>query len=128
MKIIFADETEIEVKTIYGMSQRIQNADRDVLIIEIDPNIADTEQLRDIFTDKNKTRRIRTSTIIEEDESISDVGNDYTLYLSVSNERREVHNTPGEINAPEWEIINIVKIAQLTYMEKMIETLLSDNN
>jgi len=121
MKIIFADNSEIEVKTIFGSPCRVQNADRDMLTIEVDPTVANTEGLRTVFMDKSKTSRIRTQ---DELGQISEVGEDYTIYISSTNERREVVHAPGSINPPEWEEINIVKIAQLTYMEKLVESLM----
>jgi len=123
MKIIFADNTELEVRSIMGGLSRIQNADRDMLSIEVDPSIANTEELRNLFIDKDKTTRIRTSVIEDDQELVSEVGEDYTIYISATNERREVRGEPGIIGPPEWEEVNIVKIAQLTYMEKLLEKL-----
>lgn len=144
MKLIFTDNTSIEVKTIFGGQQYLQNAMRDVLTIELAPDVADLDTLKAIFSDKQKTSVLKTSTTqlvpvkdteaaegedtpqseMVEKEMITEVGQDYTLYLSTSNEVREVKTAPGQVQAPVMEEVCIVKIAQVTYMEKLLEQLL----
>lgn len=147
MKLIFADNTSIEVKTIFGGQQYLQNAMRDVLTIELGPDVADLDTLKDMFSDKKKTSVLKTSTTqlvaaevseagaeeegytpqpeMIEKEMVTEVGQDYTLYLSTANEIREVKaGVPGQVQAPVMEEVCIVKVAQVTYMEKLLEQLL----
>ena len=41
MKLIFADNTEMEIKNIFGNPEYVQGFNRDVLTIEIDPKVAE---------------------------------------------------------------------------------------
>lgn len=131
MKILFADDTQLEVIAVRGGQQYLQNAMRDVLTIETDPANASVATLRELFSDKEKTAFLRTVTEAEipNDETdetetreiVSEIGEGYTLYLSASNEVREQPVTPGQIVPPQTVEINTVRVAQITYLEKLLE-------
>ena len=118
MKLIFADDTQLEVRTIYGGRQFVRNADRDVLAVEVDPAECTVPGLIELFQDAGKTVLLTTVQTNDGAEERTDIGTDYTLYLSASNEVREIKPNPGFLTQPATEEVNIVKIAQLTYAEK----------
>ena len=133
MKLEFADGSQMEIRTIHGGQQYIQNANRDVLTIEIDPAVCALAELKDNFQDTAKTcllATIQTNDVsVNQDgseaiEERQEVGTDYTLYLSAANEVREIRSEPGVLEPPKTEEINIIKVAQLSYMEKLLTQIL----
>ena len=119
MKLVFADGSQIDVRAIRGGQQYIQGAYRDVLTIEVDPAEYAISVLKELFRDAEKTAWL--ATVQDDDPDVQHViGTDYTIYLSASNEMREVMPEPGTLAQPIFEEINVVKIAQVTYMEKVI--------
>ena len=120
MRLVFADETELDVIRIYGASRVYQGAMRDELAIEIDPDAAAYDELIKIFEDTDKTAAL--STISDEGER-SLIGADYSLLTSISQERRDVPRPPGEIAEPISESVIVVRVAQLSYVEKHMQEL-----
>ena len=118
MLLKFTDNTTLEVQRVMGGSQHVQGATRDVLTIEVDPAVATAQELKEIFSNPQKTAEL-ISIDNSDPENIKEVvmGRYYNLYLSSGNEVREKKNTPGELGEPQMQEISFVKIAQLTYSE-----------
>ena len=122
MKLEFADGTQLNVLTIHGGKQYIRGGQRDVLTIDVSPADATIAELIALFQSGEKTGVL---TSIDDSGERHEIGADYVLYLSVSNELREIASEPGVLEPPVYEEVNAVKIAQLTYVEKHTEQLLS---
>lgn len=138
MKLEFADGTRLTVLNIFGGSQYIQGSNRDVLTIEVSPDVTTPELLRAAFQDPSKTSLLATVTTqevadpTEEDpdhkktvEVRAEIGTDYTIYLSCSNELRENKVEPGVLEPASTTEVNVVKVAQMTYMEKLLAQILA---
>ena len=115
MKLEFADGTQIEVISIHGGQQHIRGAQRDVLTIDVDPEEHTINELIVLFRDAEKTASLKT---ISDDAERNEIGAEYTIYLSATNEMREIPPEPGVLEPTEYVSVNVVKIAQLTYAEK----------
>lgn len=122
MRIKFADNTMLDVLSIQGQSGFIQGTTRDTLTVFVDPNAASVEKLIQIFTDPKKTKEIYE--IDAAGKTINLIGTNYTIYLSVMNQHREVPVTK-DYSDIETENVNIVKIAQKTYQEHLLEQILA---
>lgn len=142
MKLIFADDTTLEIKNIFGGPEFIQAANRDVLTIEVDPKVADLNKLKEIFSDKEKIKFLKTSEMKKinelvdvedgkqemkevEKEIITELGNYYTLYLGCQNEVREVRSIQASPNQFPMEEVNKVRIGQMTYAEMQMEKMMA---
>ncbi|MDL2233194.1 hypothetical protein LJC63_06395 [Ruminococcaceae bacterium OttesenSCG-928-L11] len=124
--LLLADNTELEVKAIHGSKQYVQNANRDVLTIEIPVKGIAFDTLVSYFQDEDKTKHLYTKVYDEAGEMTeNDIGQHYSIYLSASLENRESQSVPGTLAPPEIESIYVVKIAQITYMELQLQQLLA---
>jgi hypothetical protein len=142
MILIFADNTELEIKNIHGGPKWVQGFSRDVLSIEVDPKVADLNKLQELFHNTEKTQVLKTKEIkkvqelVETDEIdeatkekkkemkevekeiVTVIGEYYTIYVGCQNEIREENQlTTSPSENPTVEI-NKVEIAQLTHSEK----------
>jgi hypothetical protein len=126
MILQFADKTELAVNAVRGGQQFVQNANRDVLTIEVPVESASFDNLRAIFQDRNKTKELCTIMENEDGDQVrNSLGMHYTLYLSVTNEQKEIIAPPGSVEPPEYREVNTVRIAQLTYTEYQLEQILA---
>ena len=126
-KLVFADNTELEIYNVSGGPRYIQNAQRDVLTIRVPPEAATLDELIAMFKDPAKTASLVT---VQEQEINGEVqqitnhiGEHYTLYVSAANTVDE-KPAPGSVAPPEMVEYNEVVIAQKTYMEIMVEQIL----
>ncbi|MDR2531451.1 MAG: hypothetical protein LBC82_01230 [Oscillospiraceae bacterium] len=120
--ITFADKTKLEIISSQGAPQFIRGAMRDILTFTVDPEIAGTEELHDIFTDEAKTAFFEIE-ITEKNEDGKETVNrgvyeGYTVYLSAGNEVRDVAKETTTVEKPEIYEVNIVKIGQITWWEQ----------
>jgi hypothetical protein len=146
MKLIFADNTELEILNILGQPEYIQNFNRDVLTIEVDPKVADLNKLQEMFHDTKKTKKLTTHEIrkeqalVETDEVINEetgekkkemqevekevttvIGEYYTLYLGCMNEITEVKTLTVAPSSASTREVNKVRLGQLTHTEMQLE-------
>lgn len=121
MKLIFADDSNIEVKDIFSMKTFIGGSHRESFSIEIEHGKYPIDDLIVLFSDIERTKDLRTE---DNDGSIYNIGKDFTLLMSVSYEKRDksVPLTSGATK-PEYTELTVVRIAQLTYVEKMLDNL-----
>lgn len=123
MLLRFADKSTIEIKNIFGAYQMVNGVLRDTLKIEIDPKVASYDELVSLFKDNPNTETLFTVNELDDgSQSVSTIGEGYTVYVSVSNERVKKFSSaePGKIIKPEYEDIFVVRIAQQTYEEYML--------
>ena len=145
MKLIFADNTEMEIKNIFGNPEYVQGFNRDVLTIEIDPKVADLNKIQEIFKDSSKTKVLTTKEVRKvqelveteeideqtkekkkemkevEKEITTQIGQWYTIYISSVNEVKEIKTVTGVPSENPTEEVNKVKIGQLTHTEMQLE-------
>ena len=145
MKLIFADNTEMEIKNIFGNPEYVQGFNRDVLTIEIDPKVADLNKIQEIFKDSSKTKVLTTKELRKvqelveteeideqtkekkkemkelEKEITTQIGQWYTIYISSVNEVKEIRSVTGTPTENPTEEVNKVKIGQLTHTEMQLE-------
>lgn len=123
MYIIFNDSTRLEVNTIFGGKEFHNNSEREVLRIELPSQSLD--KLEEIFSDQNKLKSITTDV----NGDINLVGTDFTMLLSIARESRSVpHPNPSYNGVPtDPEKVTVVKIGQLTWVEKLISEVNAQN-
>ena len=116
MILQFKDNTSIEVITIIGRQRLTMGAMRDTLMIEIKPSKYSFEELKACFQNPDKTMKM----YIHESENNEFPSNElvgYSMFVSISDEIRDVHNISGKMEAPITEEVYIVTMCQLTYAE-----------
>ncbi|MBB5148669.1 ribonuclease H family protein [Ureibacillus thermosphaericus] len=131
-KIKLIDGTELDIVKVDGERTFYQNANRDTLKFVFDKNKYDLNSIDSIFSDINK---IQTITILLQQETINPgtgeidiitseyIYNDYVLKMSISSETIVVEE--GDSTKPPVTVERIVaKVAQQTYIEKMLSQLL----
>ena len=120
-KLVLTDGQVINVITVNGEGRFIQNANRDTLIIRVPVDELNLDELKNIFKDKALIDSMKY--LNEENEELNTMEH-YTMYISCSNVSKEVRLEPGVIAPPTYEEYNQVEIAQVTYIELMLEQLL----
>lgn len=120
MKITLNDGTELTTLAVNGAGRFFQNAQRDSLEFVFAKNAYSFDVLDNFFSDKNKMRKI----ILMDDNNTQYVYDDYVLRISMTLSpaiiKPETSSEPEETE----ERISIIMVQQ-TYMEKLIEQLLS---
>lgn len=125
MILQFADGTQLEAIRVMGGVEHHHGAARDTLTIDLQPTYT-FDELASIFTNSNKTEKIISiATDDETDEETTAqenlIGEDYTIFCSISYEARDVRTQPGIVTPPQQEEVWQVKIAQVLYLEKMLQ-------
>lgn len=116
------NNVQIEVLTILGGPVNVDGITRDVLTIEIDPDVVPMDTLKRVFGNIDSLAHLYT---YEEDEDGVDlpekieIGEGYTIVLGIEEETRKVTPFPGKIVPDTYETINVVTLAQMTYDEWM---------
>jgi len=129
-KIIFADNTELEIVAVFGSARFFSGAQRDVLTIKVNPDVITLSKLQTLFKDSKKTAEMHLVSVSTESangnpvETRSTLGEQYTMFVSVANKVEQAAVMPGTIAPPESNEYLEVEIAQKTYMEIMIEQIL----
>lgn len=120
MILEFANGSKINVMTIIGGPVNLNGITRDVLTIEVDPSVVPIDNLKRIFANTSNLAHLYTYED-SEDESVADtkieIGEGYTILISVEEITRKVNKFPGKIVEDTYETINLVTIAQMTYEE-----------
>lgn len=121
MRLEFLDGSQIEILTIIGGPRLIMGTMRDTLRIEVSPKTIGLEELKSHFKDNPKTKMLYSYTDVEEDGQITEVKNEigegYTIFVSISDEERRIAAPPGRLLPDKIEEVYIVTIAQMTYQE-----------
>lgn len=116
----FKNKSQIKVMTILGGPINIDGITRDVLTIEVDPNIIDINTLRRIFEDAENISHLYTYES-DEDCILADtrieIGEGYTILLGIEEITRKITPFPGKIVPDSFETIYTVTLAQMTYEE-----------
>lgn len=114
MKLILANRREVVPIRILGEPEVVAGKRRDVLTIHFDPNEYSVETLVEIFSVTFNTSQMWT-----EDASGNPVlmGMGYCIYMGTAPEVLDIPAPVGMITEPRTEVVNIVKLAQLTYEE-----------
>lgn len=126
MKLEFADGRQIEVIAIYGGPRLIQGSMRDTLRIEVNPSLINFDNLKALFMDSDNLSTIYSITESTNEtgdmvETKSEIGEGYTLFVSISDEVRNIAQIPGKLEPPTSEEIYTVTIAQETYAEHQLK-------
>jgi len=130
-KIIFADNTELEIEAVYGGARFFSGAQRDVLTIKVSPDAITLSDLQATFKNPAKTIEMHLVSVSTESangnpvETRSTLGEQYTMFVSVANKVEQAAVMPGTIAPPESNEYLEVEIAQKTYMEIMVEQILA---
>jgi hypothetical protein len=123
MFLQFEDKSQIEVKSIFGSYKLIHGVLRDTLRIEIDPDTTSFDELCETFKDNPKTSTLYS--VQDPDDNgyqiVTKIGEGYNVFVSISNERVKKNSIPGSMEAPVYEDIFVVQIAQQTYAEYILE-------
>lgn len=121
MKLIFADDSNIEVRNIFSTKTFIGGSNRESFSIEIEHGKYSIDNLILLFSDIERTNDLRTE---DNDGTIYNIGKDFTLLTAISYEKRDktIPLTNGA-SKPEYNEFVVVRLAQITYVEKMIEQL-----
>lgn len=122
MKLEFLDGTQLEVINIFGGPRLVMGVMRDTLRIEVSPNTIDFKDLKTLFKDNPATALLYcyTETVDESGNNITEkneIGEGYSIFVSVSDEERKVAAPPGRLAPDEIEEVFVVTIAQMTYQE-----------
>ena len=120
MILEFLDKSQIEVKAIFGSPRLILGTMRDTLNIEVSPSVCSFETLKEHFKDNPKTMFLYTYTEDSESHRI-EIGQGYKVFVSITNEIREIPNEPGKLAPVSTEEVYVVTMAQLTYQEYLLE-------
>lgn len=126
MKLEFADGRQLEVIAIYGGPKLIQGAMRDTLRIEVDPSLITFDNLKALFIDQDNLSVLTSITQAGGEETRSEIGKGYTIFVSISDENRNIAQVPGKLEPPTTEEIYVVSIAQETYAENQLRLLQSE--
>ena len=126
MILQFADGTQLEAIRVMGGVEHHHGAARDTLTIDLRPTYT-FEELANIFTDSSKTEKIVSVNVSTDDDTGETttvqenlIGEDYTIFCSISYEVRDVRTQPGIVTPPQQEEVWQVKTAQVSYLEKML--------
>lgn len=116
--IIMADgNTKYEHKSVFGSTQYIQGANRDVLEIRF-PADSDVNEIISTFKNTDQTEEF---TIVnegtEEWQGSEALKTHYTIFVSGGVKGEEVVSKNGEIKEPEYNEYVFVQVAQKTYAE-----------
>lgn len=114
MKLTLANRREFVPIRILGEPEVVAGHRRDVLTIHFDPNEYSVDILAEVFGETFNTSQMWT-----EDTSGEPVlmGVGYCIYMGTAPEVLDVPSPVGLITEPRTEIVNVVKLAQLTYEE-----------
>lgn len=122
MKLEFLDGTQLEVTNIFGGPRLVMGVMRDTLRIEISPNTIEFKDLKVLFKDNPATVMLYcyTDTVDDSGNVVTEkneIGEGYSIFVSVSDEERKVAAPPGRLAPDEIEEVFVVTIAQMTYQE-----------
>jgi len=119
MILEFADGSQLEVLVIFGDTIIDDDEiERDALTIDIDPNIATIEELKLIFNDSTKTDHLYTYLNNDGINQVkTEIGEGYNKFIYAVNENKLVRQIPGKITKKQFQNVNSVRIAKLTYDE-----------
>ena len=119
MILEFADGTQIECLVIFG--EPIIGDDeieRDTLTIDFSPETATLSQLTEIFSNSEKTNHLYTYLSNESQTNIkTEIGEGYNKFIYAINQHKPVRQIPGKILPRQFQNVNSVRIAQMTYEE-----------
>jgi len=126
MILEFLDGSQIDVKNIFGGPRLILGVMRDTLRIEVSPDTCSFEDLKVHFKDNPKTESLYTYENVEnaKGKMVSkkiEVGKGYQIFVSITDEVREIPSEPGKMGPINVEEVYVVTIAQLTYPEYVAE-------
>lgn len=113
MILEFADQSQLEIKNIYGAPKLVDGVLRDTLVITVDPDTIEFAELRSNFYQNDKVSMLYT---YEGEEKIT-IGEGYKIFVSISDERRKIQRVPGKMEPDRYEHVYVVTIAQMTYEE-----------
>lgn len=120
MILEFANKSKINVLTIIGGPVNLDGITRDVLTIEIDPEVIPIETVERIFNDTKNLSHLYTYESDEDgvlaDERI-EIGEGYTILLGIEKINRKINPFPGKIVPDTFETVCNVTLAQMTYDE-----------
>lgn len=123
MTLEFANGTQLEVDAIFGGPRLVRGVMRDTLRIEVNPETIGFAELRAMFKDNPATSVLYS--YVEDDGSPNpvrkQVGEGYSIFVSISDEERKVTTPPGVMAPDKIEEIYVVQIAQQTYEEYTAE-------
>lgn len=132
MVLEFNDTSRLEVLTIIGGPKLINGVLRDTLEIEVDPSTINFDELKRQFKEE-KISKLYTyvDDIDEEGNAVqvrTEIGEDYTIFVSISDEERKIVQSPGKVLPDKYEEVYIVTIAQITYAEKLVKEIQASSN
>ena len=127
MILEFANGDQIQVNAIYGSPKLINGVMRDVLRIEINPELYEFDELKSKFKDNPNTSTLYTYPEIENADNAStmktEIGEGYKIFVSISDEERHIQQVPGKLAPAITEEVYVVTIAQQTYEEYQLENI-----
>jgi len=126
MILEFYDQSQINVKGIFGGPKLIGNIIRDTLRIEVDPSTITFDELRNKFRNSFNLSLLYTysETPTDTEETAINknlIGEGYKIFVSISEEERVVPHMPGLLAPEEKETIYVVNIAQQTWDEHVAD-------
>lgn len=132
MVLEFNDTSRLEVLTIIGGPKLINGVLRDTLEIEVDPSTINFDELKRQFKEE-KVSKLYTyvDDVDEEGNAVqvrTEIGEDYTIFVSISDEERKIVQPPGKVVPDQYEEVYIVTIAQITYAEKLVKEIQASSN
>ncbi|MCM1215376.1 MAG: hypothetical protein NC548_12760 [Lachnospiraceae bacterium] len=124
MLLEFENGFQLQVDNIIGGPRLVSGVLRDTLRIEVYPNVMEFQDLKSLFENNGGT----FYTIEEVDGELRKalIGEGYTVFVSISDEKRKIGNPPGRLLPDRYEEIYAVTIAQETYQEHLLKTMSSE--
>lgn len=125
MILEFADGDQISVDAIYGSPKLIGGVMRDVLRIELSPELYTFDELKSKFKDNPNTSTLYTYSESNGEKVKNEVGKGYKIFVSISDEEKHIQHVPGKLAPAVTKEVYVVTIAQQTYEEYQLENISS---
>lgn len=119
MLLEFENGFQMEVDNIIGGPRLVMGVLRDTLRIEVCPDVMEFGKLKSLFEYNSGT--LYTIEEVDGELKKSLIGEGYTIFVSISDEKRKVGTPPGRLLPDQYEEIYVVTIAQETYQEHLLK-------